>query len=109
MDRLGTLPDPAHSGAWLAPQALTSPTACPGCDRAFSINSAGEIVGISGGIPFLWDGVHGLRLLATLVANGTGQADAVSDPLPGAQSIMVGMVGKGGASGGNRAVWWRHP
>jgi probable HAF family extracellular repeat protein len=61
---------------------------------AFDINNAGQVVGNSGGHPFLWDAVNGMADLggdgwATGV-NETGQVTGfVTDPLSGTQSAFL--------------------
>jgi uncharacterized membrane protein len=99
--RPGSSPD-----TWLAPEAISTRTPCPGCGMARGINNAGEIVGENEGRAFRWRAGAGLVYLDALLINGDGVAFAVTDPSGGGTVRIAGVSSANGAASRPRAVWW---
>jgi hypothetical protein len=92
-------PDPAHPGAWLAPDPIRDASGVSG--KAYDVNNAGLIIGDIGGA-FVWSETTGLQHLRVLNANDGSKALKINDPTDASTTMIVGQSG-------SRAVKWRLP
>jgi probable HAF family extracellular repeat protein len=92
-------PDPAHPGAWLAPDQIRDTNG--GSGKAYDVNNAGLIIGDIGGA-FVWSESAGFQHLRVLNAKDGSRALKINDPTDGSPPVIVGQSG-------SHAVEWRLP